>query len=153
MSSAILESVTGRGAATLSLSGEELRAIVTEALADVGPGERVLAIVPDKTRDDNTDQLVPFAAEILAQKKVRHIDALIAQGTHGPMNEAEKRAKIGWSRIAPGTIRSIFDHRWDRDDELVTIGELSAALIGQLTGGLMDASGPARINALLAPGR
>ncbi len=131
MSSATLEPVIGRGAATLSLAGEELRAIVTEALADVGPGERVLAIVPDKTRDDNTDQLVPFAAEILAQKKVGRIDALIAQGTHGPMNKAEKRAKIGWSRIAPGTISSIFDHRWDRDDELVTIGELSATLIAQ----------------------
>ena len=61
MSSTTLESVVGRGAATLSLSLEELRAIVIEALAEIGPGERVLAIVPDKTRDDNTDHLVPFA--------------------------------------------------------------------------------------------
>src|SRR5882762_7067998 len=125
MSSATLESVVGRGAATLSLSLEELRAIVTEALAEVGPAERVLAIVPDKTRDDNTDQLVPFAAEILAQKQIKRFDILIAQGTHGPMNEAEKRAKIGWSRIASGSLPRIFDHRWDRDDELVTLGELS----------------------------
>src|SRR6266436_6248761 len=115
MSSATLESVTGRGAATLSLSGEELRAIVTEALADIGPGERVLAIVPDKTRDDNTDQLVPFAAQILAQKNIGRFDAVIAQGTHGPMTEAEKREKIGWSKISPDNIGSIFDHRWDRD--------------------------------------
>jgi NAD(P)-dependent dehydrogenase (short-subunit alcohol dehydrogenase family) len=83
MSTATLESVVGRGAARLSLSLEELRAIVTEALADIGPGERVLAIVPDKTRDDNTDHLVPFAAEILAQKQIAHFDAVIAQGTHG----------------------------------------------------------------------
>ena len=69
MSSAITEFVVGRGAATLSLSADELSAIVDEALADIEPGERVLAIVPDKTRDDNTDQLVPFAAEILSQKK------------------------------------------------------------------------------------
>src|SRR3979411_265148 len=108
MSSTTLESVVGRGAATLSLSLEELRAIVTEALADIAPGERVLAIVPDKTRDDNTDQLVPLAADILAQKKMAQFDALIAQGTHGPMNEAEKRAKIGWSRIVPGGVHRIF---------------------------------------------
>jgi nickel-dependent lactate racemase len=153
MSSATLETLVGRGGATLSLSLEELRSIVTEALADIGPGERVLAIVPDKTRDDNTDQLVPFAADILAQKKIERFDALIAQGTHGPMNEAEKRAKIGWSRIASGNVCRIFDHRWDRDDELVTIGELSAAQISDLTDGLMNESVPVRLNALLAPER
>ena len=153
MSSATLETVVGRGGASLSLSSEELRAIVTEALADIGPGERVLAIVPDKTRDDNTDQLLPFAAETLAQKKIERFDALIAQGTHGPMNEAEKRSKIGWSKISPDNIGSIFDHRWDRDDELVTIGELSAAQISDLTDGLMNESVPVRLNALLAPGR
>lgn len=153
MTSAILESTVGRGAATLSLSPEELRAIVAEALADIGPGERVLAIVPDKTRDDNTDQLVPFAAEILAQKKIERLDAVIAQGTHGPMSEAEKREKIGWSQISPDSIGSIFDHRWDRDDELVTIGELSAAQIADLTDGLMSEAVQVRINALLTPGR
>src|SRR5712672_987654 len=153
MSSATLESVVGRGAATLSLSLEELRAIVTKALGDIGPGERVLAIVPDKTRDDNTDQLVPFAAEILAQKEIERLDVLIAQGTHGPMSEPEKRDKIGWSRIASDSIGSIFDHRWDRDDELVTIGELSAAQISDMTDGLMHESVPVRLNALLAPGR
>jgi nickel-dependent lactate racemase len=153
MSSATLESVIGRGGATLSLPLEELREIVAEALADIGLGERVLAIVPDKTRDDNTDQLVPFAAEILAQRKIARFDALIAQGTHGPMNEAEKRAKIGWSRIAPDNVGNIFDHQWDRDDELVTIGELSATQITDLTGGLMHEAVPVRLNALLAPGR
>ncbi|MDQ1639470.1 MAG: hypothetical protein QOF62_2809 [Pyrinomonadaceae bacterium] len=153
MSSTTLETVVGRGGATLSLSPEELRSIVSEALAEIGPGERVLAIVPDKTRDDNTDQLVPFAAEILAQKKIERFDALIAQGTHGPMNENEKREKIGWSKIAPDNLGAIFDHRWDRDDELITIGELSAAQVAELTDGLMSEAVPVRINALLAPGR
>lgn len=153
MNSATTETVVGRGAATLSLSAEELRAIVDEALADIGQGERVLAIVPDKTRDDNTDQLVPFAAEILSQKKVRSLDAVIAQGTHGPMSEAEKREKIGWSKIAPGILDNIFDHRWDRDDELVTIGELTGAQVADLTGGLMREAVQVRINALLTPGR
>jgi nickel-dependent lactate racemase len=153
MSSTTLESVVGRGAATLALSPEELRAIVLEALADIGPGERILAIVPDKTRDDNTDQLVPFAAEILAQKRIEPFDVLIAQGTHGPMSEAEKRAKIGSSKVAPGNIGNIFDHQWDGDDELVMIGELGAAHIADLTDGLMRETVPVRINALLAPGR
>ncbi|HEV7744690.1 MAG TPA: lactate racemase domain-containing protein [Pyrinomonadaceae bacterium] len=153
MSSATLASSIGCGAATLALSREDLRAIVSQALADIAPGERVLAIVPDKTRDDNTDQLVPFAAEILSQKKVGRFDAVIAQGTHGPMSEAEKREKIGWSKIAPGILGRIFDHQWDREDELVTIGELTAARVADLTGGLMHESVQVRINALLTPGR
>jgi nickel-dependent lactate racemase len=152
MSIASLESVVGRGAASLALSPEELRAIVLEALADIGPSERVLAIIPDKTRDDNTDQLVPFAAEILAQQRIKAFDVLIAQGTHGPMSEAEKRAKIGWSKIAAGNIGNIFNHQWDRDDQLITIGELSAAHIADLTDGLLSEAVPVRINALLTPG-
>ena len=153
MTSATISELVGRGAATLSLSPEELRAIVAEALNGVAAGERVLAIVPDKTRDDNTDLLFPFAAEILAQKKVAGFDALIAQGTHAPMTESEKRAKIGWARIGQGSPGHIFDHRWNCEDELVTLGELGAERIAGLTNGLMHESVPVRLNALLAPGK
>src|SRR2546425_2905236 len=135
MTTAIMDAVVGRGAATLSLSPEELRAIVAEALDRIAAGERVLAIVPDKTRDDNTDLLFPFAAEILEQKDVGQFDALIAQGTHGPMTEFEKREKIGWAGIASGNVGRVFDHQWDREDELVTLGELSAERISKLTDG------------------
>src|SRR6266576_3843606 len=153
MSAATMNAVVGRGAAGLSLSPEELRAIVSEALEEIGAGERVLAIVPDKTRDDNTDLLFPFAAQILSQSNIAQFDALIAQGTHGPMNETEKREKIGWPRIANGQVGHIFDHQWNREDELVTLGELSAERIAELTGGLMHESVPVRLNALLAPGK
>lgn len=153
MRGATMEAVVGRGEATLELSEDDLRAIVAEALAAVGPGARVLAIVPDKTRDDNTHLLFPFATKILAQKKISRFDALIAQGTHGPMDEVGKRGKIGWNKIAPGNVDSIFDHRWDRDDELVTIGELTATQIADLTDGLMREAVTVRINALLAPGK
>src|SRR5689334_5502169 len=96
MSSKPAPSVTGKGAPELDLSPEELRAIVEQALVSIGPGARVLAIIPDKTRDDNTDTLFPFAAEFLATRGVEQFDALVAQGTHMPMTEAEKRAKIGF---------------------------------------------------------
>jgi nickel-dependent lactate racemase len=153
MTTATISAVVGRGAPTLSLSAEELRAIVAEALDHLAAGERVLAIVPDKTRDDNTDLLFPFASEILSQKNIRQLDALVAQGTHAPMTESEKREKIGWSNLATGSVGRIFDHQWDREDELVTLGELSADRIAKLTDGLMHESVPVRLNALLSPGR
>src|SRR5919202_3849732 len=139
MSSKPAPSVIGKGAPDLVLSPEELRSILEEALLSIAPGARVLAIIPDKTRDDNTDLLFPFAAEILAARNVARFDALIAQGTHVPMTEDEKRTKIGArdGRAVPG-LGQIFDHRWDDPSELVTIGELSAERVRELTGGLLE---------------
>ena len=147
MSAAIMDVVVGRGAAGVSLSPEELRTIVAEALEDIGADERVLAIVPDKTRDDNTDLLFPFAAQILSHKNIAQLDALIAQGTHGPMTKSEKRTKIGWEKIAPGSVGNVFDHQWNREDELVTLGELSVDRIDELTDGLIKEAVPVRLNA------
>lgn len=61
--------VVGQGSPNLDLSNAELRAIVEPALQSIQPGARVLAIIPDKTRDDNTDILFPVAAEILARAR------------------------------------------------------------------------------------
>jgi nickel-dependent lactate racemase len=144
--------VIGRGDVDLALSLEEMRAIVEEALERVGRGARVLAIIPDKTRDDNTDLLFPFAAQALAARGVAQFDALVAQGTHQPMSEEEKRLKTGADRAELPGLGRIFDHKWDQSEELVTIGELNSERVRELTGGLIDRSILLRINRLLAPG-
>ena len=153
MSSQPAPSVTGRGAPDLDLSSEELRAIVEQSLLTVAPGARVLAIIPDKTRDDNTDTLFPAASEILAAKSVAQFDALVAQGTHMPMTDGEKRAKIGLREgDSAHALGQIYDHRWNSPEELVTIGELSAARVSELTGGLINDAIKVNLNRLLAPG-
>ena len=133
---------------TTDLGRETLTGIVQEALGVVQRGERVLAIIPDKTRDDNTDLLFPIADQFLTQRGVGRFDALVAQGTHPPMSESQKRAKIGSAHFAG----RIFDHCWDRTGEIVTLGELSAETVGALTGGLIDRAVPVTINKLLAAG-
>src|SRR2546422_2036030 len=139
MSSKAAPSFIGKGSPDLDLSPGELRAILEQALLAIAPGARVLAIIPDKTRDDNTDLLFPFAAEILATRQIAQFDALVAQGTHMPMTAAEKRSKTGLSngKPAPG-LGQIYDHRWNVPEELVTIGELRAARVSELTGGLIN---------------
>ena len=122
--------------------------IVQQALDVIQPEERVLAIIPDKTRDDNTHQLFPIAAEFLSERGVASFDVLVAQGTHPPMSRAQKLSKIG----CPNFQGNLFDHRWDEPDELITLGELSAATVQELTGGLIDQAVPVSINKLLAPG-
>jgi nickel-dependent lactate racemase len=152
MSTKPAPSTVGKGAPELDLSPEELRAIVEQALLTVGPGARVLAIVPDKTRDDNTDVLFPFAAEILKERGAEQFDALVAQGTHMPMTEGEKRVKVGLSdgESLP-LLGNIFDHQWNRPEELVDLGELSAERVSELTGGLINEAVKVNLNRLLAP--
>ena len=137
----------GTGSPTSDLSDEQLREIVRESLADIPRDARVLAIIPDKTRDDNTHILFPAAAETLA---AHQFDALVAQGTHSPMSRDEKLKKIG----APANWNGdLFDHRWDDPADLVTIGELSRDAVREITGGLFDEAIPLTINRLLSPGR
>jgi len=111
MSTRPAPALAGDGAPHFDLSPDQLRAIVEESLARIGPGARVLAIIPDKTRDDNTDLLFPFASQALAAKQAAAFDGLVAQGTHAPMTEEEKRAKIG--SLPMPLLGRIFDHRWD----------------------------------------
>ena len=126
----------------------DLAGIIHKALNVVQPGERVLAIIPDKTRDDNTDLLFPIANEFLTQRGVACFDALVAQGTHPPMTESQKLAKIGMLAVAG----QVFDHEWTRAHEIVTLGELSAETVSSLTGGLVDHAVPVTINRLLGGG-
>jgi len=122
--------------------------MVEQALDVIQRGERVLAIIPDKTRDDNTHELFPIADKFLSERGVAKFDALVAQGTHPPMSQAQKFDKIGNADFRG----SIFDHRWDQPEELITLGELSADEVRSLTDGLVEQAVPVSINKLLAPG-
>jgi len=145
--------ITGCGSPESDLSADDLRPIVEKALGSLPSGSRVLAILPDKTRDDNTHILFPMAASFLARQGITKLDALIAQGTHSPMTDAEKLAKIGAeSYDAIPNLGSIFDHRWDSPDELANIGELTADEVASITGGLFNEAIPLAVNRLAAPG-
>ena len=153
MSSKPAPAFIGTGSPEFDLAPGELRDIVEQALLHVAPGAHVLAIIPDKTRDDNTDVLFPFAAEILSARQVAQFDALVAQGTHVPMSDDEKRSKIGSGNdSATPALGQIFDHQWNVPDELTTIGELSAAEVSRITGGLITEAVKVNLNRLLAPG-
>jgi nickel-dependent lactate racemase len=134
------------------MTSGDLRDIVRGALGDVRAGVRVLAVIPDKTRDDNTDLLFPMISEELASRGAGAFDALVAQGTHPPMTDAEKRAKIGAGAAPMPLLGTVFDHHWDRPAELLTLGTLSRAETASLTGGLMADDVPVQLNARLAPG-
>ena len=131
----------------------DLRRIVRDAIRTIPPRARVLAIIPDRTRDDNTDVLFPIISQELAALGATRFDALIAQGTHPAMTDAEKRAKIGAGVAEIPLVGQLFDHHWDRASELITLGTLSSTDVSSLTGGLMDREVPVQLNARLARGQ
>ena len=136
-----------------ALAPAELRQIVRDALRTVLPGSRVLAVISDRTRDDNTDLLFPMISQELAAVGAASLDALVAQGTHPAMSDADKRAKIGAGLAELPLLGTVFDHHWDKPSELVTLGSLSRSQVSLLTEGLMVDEVPVQLNARLAPGR
>ena len=82
-------SVIGTGSAATDLTAAEMRPIVEDALRSIGRGTRVLAVVSDRTRDDNTPELFPLVSQTLARAGAASLDVLIAQGTHVPMNDGD----------------------------------------------------------------
>jgi nickel-dependent lactate racemase len=135
-----------------SLTPRDLRQVVRDALRNVRAGTRVLAVIPDRTRDDDTDLLFPMISQELAARAAGRFDALVAQGTQPPMTDAEKRAKIGAGTADLPLLGELFDHHWDRPSELTTLGTLSRSEVSSLTGGLMAEDVPVRLNSRLAPG-
>ena len=59
---------TAAAAAPRVLSAADLRQTVRDALRAMPAGARVLAVIPDKTRDDNTDLLFPMLSQELAAR-------------------------------------------------------------------------------------
>src|SRR6476646_3477360 len=149
----VATSVTGTGAPSAKLTATDMRPIVEDALLGIKPGSRVLAVVSDRTRDDNTPELFPLVSQTLARIGASSLDVLIAQGTHVAMNEADKRAKIGAGLASMPLLGSVFDHHWDRESELTTLGTIGADVIAKETGGLLNESVRIRLNAHLAPGQ
>ena len=145
--------VIGTGAAAADLKVTDMGPIVEDALRAIKPGSRVLAIVSDRTRDDNTPELFPLVSQRLALVGAASLDVLIAQGTHVAMSDADKRAKIGAGLASMPLLGTIFDHHWDRESELTTLGTIGAEVIAKETGGLLNESVRIRLNARLAPGQ
>ncbi len=145
--------ICGNGSPETDLRSTDFRSIIEKALSNISENAKVLAIISDKTRDDNTPELFPIAAEILARQNISKLDALVAQGTHSAMTETEKLSKIGAKILSDiPNLQNIFDHDWSNLEKLTIIGELSKKKVREITGNLFNEPIKLSINKLLAPG-
>ena len=138
-------SLVGKGSASSVLNAEDFRDIAEQALEAVSADAKVLAVIPDTSRDDSTHVLFPIIDKILRSKGVQRFDALVAQGTHPPISESEKLEKIGLESFDG----KIFDHEWDKQDQLTNIGRLDADVVAKASCGEFAKSIELTINKLI----
>ncbi len=131
------------GSTRTSLSKDDLKKGLIEALDKLGERHKILAVPPDYTRlPSKAGELTEFAWEYYADKLT---DILPALGTHTPMTDNQISHMFG------KTPRSLFrDHDWRND--VLTLGEVPAEYVREISEGKVNFSWPAQVNKLLVEG-
>lgn len=131
------------GSPNTSLSDKDLQEGLFEALKKMGEKKKVLALPPDYTRlPSKAGELTAFAYQYYKEKLT---DILPALGTHTPMTAPQIE------HMFPGVPATLFrDHDWRND--VITLGEVPAEYIEEVSEGKVSFSWPAQVNKLLVEG-
>ena len=129
-----------RGSKQDNITPEEAREALFGVFRALGPKRRVLAIPPDFTRFNSyagplTEMANDYYGEVLT-------DVMPALGTHSPMTDTQLSTMFG--SVPRGKFRV---HDWRND--VVTVGEVPASYVHELSEGRVDFSWPAQVNKLL----
>jgi nickel-dependent lactate racemase len=132
-----------KGSPDTSLSDDDLRAALTSTFEQLGTRNKVLALPPDFTR-------FPSRAGDLTVMTHQHygdalVDVMPALGTHVPMP--------AWQldKMFPGLPHDLIRiHDWRND--VVTVGEVPADYVTEVTDGIYSKAWPAQMNKLVWEG-
>jgi nickel-dependent lactate racemase len=132
-----------RGGEDDSLSSEDLKQGLCEALDRLGAKQKVLALPPDITRFySRAGELTRYAWQYYGNKLT---DILPAVGTHFAMTEPEIERMFGDVPV------SLFrEHDWRGG--LATLGEVPADFVREVSEGKVDFAWPAQVDKLLVEG-
>ncbi len=141
--------VIGKGERDRLLDEGAVAELLRRGLADLAlDGRRVLVIIPDGTRSAPMPLLYRQLYDALGER-VAALDYLIALGTHPAMSEEAiaRLVGMGAEERARRTPKSrVFNHTWQDDDALVSLGTIDEAEMTALTGGLVTRPTPVRLN-------
>ena len=131
------------GSPTASLSHDDLKEGLFTALTLLGKKKKILAIPPDFTRmASRAGELTRYVFDYYGDKLT---DILPALGTHTPMTEHQIEEMFG------DVPQSLFrNHDWRND--VVTLGEVPAEYVREVSGDAVDFAWPAQVNKLLVEG-
>ena len=151
MSTTIAPGTIGTGSAESVLSQREVETVLDRGLSSWDlRGKRVVCLVPDGTRTAPMPLLYHAIRERL-DGEVASLDWLIALGTHQPMSPEAIARHLGLASGDAATVTAgrIHNHAWADPDTFVSLGEISAVEMHELSGGLLSSAVPVRINRLL----
>ncbi|HKL33356.1 MAG TPA: lactate racemase domain-containing protein [Tangfeifania sp.] len=131
------------GSKETSLSAEDLKKGLFEALKKMGDKKKVLAVPPDYTRlPSRSGELTEFAWQYYGEKLT---DILPALGTHSPMTDVQISHMFG------ETPKNLFRvHDWRND--VITLGTVPSEFVEEVSKGAVDYSWPVQVNKLLEEG-
>jgi len=132
-----------KGGVDVEVSLPELKALLDEALAKLGPKNRVIAVPPDQSRSSSrAGDLTRFAWEHYRDRLHTILPAL---GTHAAMQPNQIARMFG--EVPLELFRA---HNWRTDVE--TLGEVPAEFIREQSEGALNYSWPAQVNRLITRG-
>ena len=147
MSTVAAPALIGAGRADGVLTRDEIDELLTRGLAawDLR-GKRVLCVIPDGTRTAPMPLLYQRIRARLAGEAAS-LDWLIALGTHQPMTAEAIGRHLGLTAAEAAAAGSgIHNHDWADPDAFVTLGEIPADEMHELSGGRMREAVPVRVN-------
>ncbi len=118
--------------------------LAAELPGAVGDARRILLIVPDATRTAPVAMLVPLLLRVLREAGCQ-VNIIVALGTHQPMPRPVLLQHLGLDETTATGVQ-IWNHQWDDPAQLVTVGEIPASRIAELTDGLMAETVPLTLN-------
>jgi nickel-dependent lactate racemase len=131
------------GGVATDISPQELQPLLADALAKLGPRNRVLAVPPDQSREHSrAGELTNYAWQYYGERLKAVLPAL---GTHTAMRPDQITHMFG------DVPQSLFHvHNWRTDVE--TLGEVPAEFIREQSEGKLSYAWPAQVNRLISRG-
>jgi len=131
------------GSPDTDISSDNLRQLLEESLAKLGPRNSVLAVPPDQSREHSrAGDLTNFAWQYFGDRLRAVLPAL---GTHTPMRPDQLSQMFG---DMPQSLFHI--HNWRTDVE--TLGEVPVEFIREQSEGKLNYAWPAQVNRLISRG-
>jgi nickel-dependent lactate racemase len=131
------------GSIETDLSPRQLQNLLAEALAQLGPRNRVLVVPPDQSREHSrAGELTSYAWQYYGDRLKAVLPAL---GTHTAMRPDQIAHMFG---DVPQNLFRI--HNWRTDVE--TLGEVPSAFIHEQSEGKLSYAWPAQVNRLISQG-
>lgn len=130
------------------LDSDSVSTYITQAFSSIPTeGKRIVLVVPDATRSCPMSTLLPEIYRAL-ENKAASLTALIALGTHAPMQDDEiDRFFAGTSTVKDLYPKLRFvNHEWWNPEQFLPIGTIASAQMREISMGRMDREVPVIIN-------